>query len=35
MEEEYKINKLNTLLNRLMKEKNKIEEYLSLEVREK
>jgi hypothetical protein len=35
MEEEYKINKLNTLLSRLMKEKQKIEEYLSFEVKEK
>ena len=35
MEEEYKINKLNSLLSRLMKEKHKIEEYLSFEVKEK
>ncbi len=35
MEEEFKINKLNTLMSRLTKEKQKLEEYLSLEVKEK
>ena len=35
MEEEFKINKLNTLMTRLVKEKQKIEEYLALEVKEK
>ena len=35
MEEEFKINKLNTLMSRLVKEKSKIEEYLSFEVKEK
>ena len=35
MEGEYRINKLNTLLNKLMKEKQKLEEYYSFEVREK
>lgn len=35
MEEEYKVNKLNSLLSRLTKEKQKIEEYLSFEVKEK
>jgi hypothetical protein len=35
MEGEYKINKLNNLMNRLMREKQKLEEYYSFEVREK
>lgn len=35
MEEEFKINKLNSLLSKLMKEKQRIEEFLSFEVKEK
>lgn len=35
MESEYKINKLNTLMNKLMREKQKLEEYYSFEVKEK
>ena len=35
MESEYQINKLNTLMNKLVKEKQKLEEYYSFEVREK
>ena len=35
MESEYKINKLNTLMSKLVKEKHKLEEYYSFEVREK
>lgn len=35
MEGEYRINKLNSLMNRLMREKTKLEEYYSFEVREK
>jgi hypothetical protein len=35
MEGEYRINKLNNLLNRLVREKQKLEEYYSFEVREK
>lgn len=35
MEGEYKINKLNSLMNKLVKEKQKLEEYYSYEVREK
>lgn len=35
MQEEQIINKLTTLLNRLLKEKSKIEELLSMEVKEK
>lgn len=35
MEEEYKVNKLNSLMDKLMKEKTKIEGYLSYEVKEK
>lgn len=32
VESEYKINKLNSLLNRLVKEKQKLEEFLNFEV---
>ena len=35
MEGEYRINKLNSLMNKLVKEKQKLEEYYSFEVREK
>lgn len=35
MEEEYKINKLNSLMIKLTNEKKKLEEYLSFEVKEK
>lgn len=35
MEEEFKINRLNTLMSKLVKEKSKIEEYLGFEVKEK
>ena len=35
MEGEYRINKLNTLMQRLVKEKQKLEEYYSYEVKEK
>lgn len=35
VESEYKINKLNTLMNKLMREKHKIEEYLNYEVQTK
>lgn len=35
VESEYKINKLNTLMNKLMREKQKIEEYLNYEVQTK
>ena len=35
MESEYKVNKLNTLMQRLLQEKQKLEEYYSFEVREK
>lgn len=35
MESEYKVNKLNTLMSKLVKEKQKLEEYYSFEVREK
>ena len=35
MEEEFKINKLNSLMSRLVREKQKIEDILSFEVKEK
>jgi len=35
MEEEFKINKLNLLMSKLVKEKNKIEEYFYHQVKEK
>ena len=35
VEGEYKINKLNTIMNKLVKEKHKLEEYYSFEVKEK
>ena len=35
MESEYKINKLNNIMNKLMREKQKLEEYYSFEVKEK
>lgn len=35
MESEYKINKLNSLIAKLVREKQKLEEYYSFEVREK
>ena len=35
VESEYKINKLNSLLNKLVKEKQKLEEFLNFEVQTK
>lgn len=35
VESEYKINKLNTLMNKLVKEKQKLEEFLNFEVQTK
>lgn len=35
MEGEFYINKLNSIMNKLMREKQKLEEYYSFEVREK
>lgn len=35
MEGEYQINKLNTIMQKLVREKQKLEDYYSFEVREK
>jgi len=35
MEEEYKVNRLNQIMAKLVKEKQKIEEFLSFELKEK
>ena len=35
MEGEYRVNKLNTIMNKLVKEKQKLEEYYLIEVKEK